>query len=50
LIAAIITTGDCIEHGRQFQGYELREEYAAIARARINTAASLTEVTHGGDW
>lgn len=49
-MTAAITTGDCIEHGRWFQGYELREEYAAIARARIDTAASLTEVTHGGDW
>jgi site-specific DNA-methyltransferase (adenine-specific) len=45
------TTGVvCIEHGRRFQGYELRDEYAAIARARIDTAASLTEVNHGGDW
>jgi len=44
------TTGVvCIEHGRRFQGYELREEYAAIARDRIGKAAGHTEVTHGGD-
>lgn len=38
------TTGVvCIEHGRRFHGIELREEYAAIARDRIDTAASITE-------
>jgi site-specific DNA-methyltransferase (adenine-specific) len=34
------TTGAvCMEHGRRFQGIELREEYAAIARDRIDKAA-----------
>jgi DNA modification methylase len=34
------TTGlVCIEHGRRFHGIELRERYAAIARARIDKAA-----------
>ena len=44
------TTGVvCIEHGRRFQGFELREEYAAIARARIGKAAQHgSEDTHGG--
>jgi site-specific DNA-methyltransferase (adenine-specific) len=37
------TTGVvCIEHGRRFHGIELRDEYAAIARARISTAATFT--------
>jgi DNA modification methylase len=42
------TTGVvCIEHGRRFHGIELREEYAAIARARIKAAASMaSKVTH----
>jgi site-specific DNA-methyltransferase (adenine-specific) len=46
------TTGVvCIEHGRHFQGIELREEYAAIARDRIDTAAQHgSEGSHGGDW
>lgn len=46
------TTGVvCMEHGRRFQGIELREEYAAIARARIDKAAQHgSEVTHGCDW
>lgn len=45
------TTGVvCMEHGRRFQGIELREEYAAIARARIDTAAQHgSEVKHGLD-
>jgi DNA modification methylase len=35
------TTGvACFETGRRFQGIELREEYAAIARARIEAVAS----------
>jgi site-specific DNA-methyltransferase (adenine-specific) len=35
------TTGVvCIEHGRRFHGIELRDEYAAIARERIQTAAT----------
>jgi site-specific DNA-methyltransferase (adenine-specific) len=46
------TTGVvCIEHGRRFQGIELREEYAAIARGRIEQAApQQQEVTNGCDW
>lgn len=37
------TTGViCMEHGRRFHGIELREEYAGIARARINKAAAIT--------
>ncbi len=45
------TTGVvCIEHGRRFQGIELREEYAAIARGRMELAAPVTcEVTHECD-
>ena len=45
------TTGVvCIEHGRRFQGIELREEYAAIARDRIDKAAPHDmEVSRGGD-
>jgi DNA modification methylase len=45
------TTGAvCVEHGRRFQGIELREEYAAIARARIEAAASITkEALHERD-
>ncbi len=45
------TTGVvCMEHGRRFQGIELREEYAAIARARIDKAAQHgSEVIHGFD-
>jgi len=36
------TTGVvCIQHGRRFHGIELREEYAAIARARIDEAQRL---------
>lgn len=34
------TTGVvCINHGRRFHGIELREQYAAIARSRIETAS-----------
>jgi DNA modification methylase len=34
------TTGVvCVEHGRRFHGIELRDEYAAIARARIAETA-----------
>ena len=45
------TTGVvCMEHGRHFQGIELREEYAAIARGRIDAAAQHgSEVEHGDD-
>jgi DNA modification methylase len=45
------TTGVvCIEHGRWFQGIELREEFAAIARDRIAKAAQHgSEDSHGGD-
>jgi site-specific DNA-methyltransferase (adenine-specific) len=45
------TTGVvCIEHARRFQGIELREEYAAIARGRIDKAAQHgSEVTNGCD-
>lgn len=40
-----LTTGVvCIEHGRRFHGIELRDAYAAIARARIKAAASTNEV------
>jgi site-specific DNA-methyltransferase (adenine-specific) len=36
------TTGVvCIQHGRRFHGIELREEYAAIARDRIDEAQRL---------
>jgi site-specific DNA-methyltransferase (adenine-specific) len=39
------TTGvACVEHGRRFQGIELREEYAAKARARITAAVSNRDV------
>ena len=42
------TTGVvCIEHGRRFQGFELRAGFAAIARARIDKAAS--ECTVAGE-
>jgi DNA modification methylase len=35
------TTGVvCIEHGRRFHGIELRDEFAAIAQARIDKAAA----------
>lgn len=35
------TTGVvCIEHGRRFQGFELRDGFAAIARARIDKAVA----------
>ena len=37
------TTGVvCIKHGRRFHGIELREEFAAIARARMEKAATST--------
>ena len=41
------TTGVvCVETGRRFHGIELREEYAAIARARVEAAVSISnEVT-----
>jgi DNA modification methylase len=36
------TTGVvCVEHGRRFHGFELREGYATIARGRIEKAAAL---------
>jgi site-specific DNA-methyltransferase (adenine-specific) len=42
------TTGVvCVETGRRFHGIELREEYAAIARSRVEAAVSISnEVTH----
>lgn len=40
------TTGVvCIERGRRFQGIELRDEYAAIARARVSGAASSSRIS-----
>lgn len=42
------TTGVvCAESGRRFNGYELREEYAAIARERISRVAIDTQIKQG---
>ena len=38
------TTGVvCVEHGRRFQGFELRQEFADIARGRIEKAAVVVD-------
>lgn len=51
LLAGSRTKGAvCIEHGRCFHGTNLREKYAALARARKNKAAAKgMEASNGGD-